>query len=615
MSTVSELIAPTAPRRLSRLPGLVRRAVVLLWAAAPRQFALTAGLQAFAGVGLGVQLLVGRQVLADLTSDGATVGDVAVPLVALAAATMLVTFANVARGEHQRLLTELVGRYATDKVLHTATVAPLIAFEQAEFHNRLERARVNAVLRPVNVSNGLIGLISSACAIAGIATALLVLTPLFLIVVVLAYIPSWLVGARSSRVIHQYASAQTERDRRRGYLLMVLTGRSEAQEVRAFNLGAFLRDRHADLYDERIDGLRAVVRRRLRLGLVGAAWSSTLTATALATLVWFVLTGRMDVAGAGAAAAGVVVLGQRLQAIASAAAALYEGALFLEDFTTFVDASTETAPADRVTTAPRGFLTLSARDVRFQYPGAARPALRGVSMDLRAGEVVALVGLNGSGKTTLAKLLAGLYEPDEGHIRWDDVDAATCDPRELRESVSVIFQDFVRYQLSVNANIAFGRHSRYDDEAAVRAAAERAGAHTLIDALQDGYATRLGPQFLGGSDLSAGQWQRIALARALFRDTPFVILDEPTASLDPQAEAALFTDIRAMCRARSVLLITHRLSSVRTVDRILVLRDGEIVEQGTHAELLARDGHYAELYRVQADRYVAASPVLPGRAR
>jgi ATP-binding cassette subfamily B protein len=234
-----------------------------------------------------------------------------------------------------------------------------------------------------------------------------------------------------------------------------------------------------------------------------------------------------------------------------------------------------------------------------------------VSLAIRAGEIVALVGENGSGKTTLAKLLAGLYRPAQGVIRWDGLDLSTIDPDELRRSIAVIFQDFIRYHLPARENIGLGRVDGIDDLGAIRDAARHAGADTFIESLTRGYDTMLGPEFIGGTDLSIGQWQRMALARAFVRDAPFVILDEPTAALDPRAEHDLFERIRTLLSDRTVLLISHRFSSVRSADRIYVLRHGQVVEHGRHEELMALDGLYAELFTLQAKQYVDVSPTPP----
>jgi ATP-binding cassette subfamily B protein len=226
-----------------------------------------------------------------------------------------------------------------------------------------------------------------------------------------------------------------------------------------------------------------------------------------------------------------------------------------------------------------------------------------VSLRIEPGEVVALVGANGSGKTTLAKLLGALYVPDRGRVLLHGAETATADRAALRRDVAVIFQDFLRYALPARDNIALGRHERYDDEAAIRAAAERAGADGDIEALAHAYDTQLGTVFFGGVDLSLGQWQKIALARVFFRDAPFVILDEPTAALDARAEHDLFARIRELFDNRSVLLISHRFSTVREADRIHVLDGGAVVEAGPHDELMARGGLYAELFSLQASAY------------
>jgi ATP-binding cassette subfamily B protein len=389
----------------------------------------------------------------------------------------------------------------------------------------------------------------------------------------------------------------------RQYLRTVLMGRDEAKELRAFQLNGFLRGRHDRLHDQRLADLRVMVRRRLRLGLAGGLATSFLTAAAVAALVWFVTTGRLDAAAAATAAGAVVLLSQRLSGLTYSVGAIYESALFLEDFTTFVDAAPALAAARPHAAPPARFSELSVDRVSFTYPGGLAPSLRDVSLTVRAGEVVALVGPNGSGKTTLAKLLAGLYQPATGTIRWDGEDAATFDPDLLRAKVAVIFQDFVRYFLTVGENIGLGRHERVADAEGLAGAAARAGADEFIQGLGRGYDTRLGPQYDGGTDLSVGQWQRVALARAYFRDAPFLVLDEPTAALDPRGEAELFEGIRGLATGRAVLLISHRFASVRSADRIYVLQEGTVVESGDHVELMGRQGLYAELFELQAGAY------------
>jgi ATP-binding cassette subfamily B protein len=312
----------------------------------------------------------------------------------------------------------------------------------------------------------------------------------------------------------------------------------------------------------------------------------------------------MTLAAATAAAVAIVQLGGVLTSLAFGASQLYEGSLFLEDHRVFHDLLPEVRRARPAGPAPTGFQTIHVEGVGFTYPEAAAPALEDVSLTLRRGEIVALVGENGSGKTTLAKLLCQLYRPQRGRIRWDGTDLAEVDADRLRDAIAVLFQDFGQYLFDAASNVGVGRVERRTDRAGIERAAREAGAHEFLAALPEGYDTMLGKIFEGGVDLSVGQWQRIALARAFFRDAPLVILDEPTAALDARREHELFASMRALLRDRTVLLISHRFSSVLSADRIYVLKSGRIVEQGTHGELMRLGGLYAELFTLQAAAYL-----------
>jgi ATP-binding cassette subfamily B protein len=437
-----------------------------------------------------------------------------------------------------------------------------------------------------------------------ITVALLAIQPLLLPLVLLASLPLWAAAAGNSRAAHAWAYEMTAADRERRYLASILMGKNYAKEVRLFDLADFLRKPYDRLYERRISTLRRLVRLRMRRSILATVVTSLLTAGTLIVLASLFLSGRMSLADVTVAALGLQQLALRLRTVYGSAGSLYEGALFLEDFNAFVAMEPRAADAPLEDGAPDSFTTLTIDGVSFSYPGTDQLALDGVSMDIPAGQVVALVGENGSGKTTLAKLLCGLYEPTAGRIYWDASDTADADPRDLRRAVACIFQDFAQYHLSAAENIGMGRHERFDDLDAIIAASKRAGAHEILSRLEQGYDTRLGRQFEGGRELSIGQWQRVALARAFFRDAPFLVLDEPTAALDPRAEHELFESVRHLMRGKTVLLISHRFSSVRSADRIFVLDAGRIVEQGTHDELVARGGLYAELFSLQAASYL-----------
>jgi ATP-binding cassette subfamily B protein/ATP-binding cassette subfamily C protein len=312
-------------------------------------------------------------------------------------------------------------------------------------------------------------------------------------------------------------------------------------------------------------------------------------------------------------AAGVLALsvaGTAVLALRSAAASLeqlmynvnqcYEDGLYFSDYVSFCEDARSRIPPAAAAGPPPGFARIVASGVTFSYPGADEPSLRSVSVEIARGEVVALVGENGSGKTTLAKILAGLYRPQAGTVWWDDVAIADVDGERLREQIAVIAQDHGNWPLTVRDNIVMGRAV---EEAKLAAAAAASGADTVIAGLSRGYDTLLARQFKDGAELSGGQWQRIAAARGFYRTAPLLIMDEPTAALDARAEFALFSSLRTLTQDRTVLIITHRLASVRHADRIYVLARGQVAESGSHAELMALDGQYAELYTLQASQY------------
>lgn len=605
-----DLLQPDVDRSLRRLPRLLGQALRLVWQADRPDVLILVGLQVLSGVALAAQLLVARTVLTDViaatgtTSGRPTLADVAPGLIVLAAITALSAFAQAAGPERQRVLGERVGRAAMGRIIDASTAVELEAYESADFHDHFRRAQTNAQIRPIALAQGLLAIGSGLLRLLGVSVVLAAIEPLFLPLLALGAVPLWLANRANSRSSYRFAYALTHADRERSYLQDLLTNLAAAKEIRAFRLAGFLRARYEHLWDRRLDELEQVARARLRRSVLAGAAFSVILASAVFGLVWLVLRGRISVADAGVAAVALQQLATQLRWINSGAGSLYECTLFLEDVASFFDLAPTVVAARPTDPAPERFATLHVERVSFTYPGTTARVLDEVSLEIAAGEVVALVGENGSGKTTLAKLLCGLYQPSSGRIQWDDRDTAAMDQEQLRSHVAVIFQDFVQYELSAGENVAMGRHERADDTQAIEAAARTAGAHDFLAALPDGYATRLSRSWIGGTQLSVGQWQRVALARAFFADAPFLVLDEPTSALDPRAEADLFATIRTLAAGRTVLLISHRFSSVRAADRIFVLRHGRLVEGGTHQALMAEAGHYAELFTMQAAAYL-----------
>jgi ATP-binding cassette, subfamily B, bacterial len=597
---------PEARVNVRRLPRLARRALTIVWAAARHDFLLSTAMQLVGGLGVAVQLLLGQralQTLLNASRGGGSLADVVPWAIAVAVIAALLFFANAVQRERQQILGELVSRHVEERVLDVAAAVRLEAFEAPDFHNRLQRVR-SAGHQSMNLVYGLSGLAGAAIGVGGVVIALLALQPILIPLLVLVFLPAWLVASRRSEAFYRFFWRMTPRDRERMYVASLLGDRDAAKEVRGFGLAPHLRARYARLYEERLDELHRIARRQLWYSLSANLATGTVLGATLLLVGWLTLSGRVALAQAGIAVAGVAVAGSRLAQAGYSAGALSEAALYLDDYIKFLDLLPK-AIAERPTApAPSGFRRLRVEGLSFTYPSGKTPALRDVSMEVRRGEVVALVGENGSGKTTLAKLLAGLYSPTAGRILWDDVDIGTVDPEQLRRAVAVIFQDFLRYHLPARDNIGLGRYQAIDDLSGIQRAAYHADADGFIKDLRSGYDTMLGPEFVGGTDLSIGQWQRMALARAFFRDAPFVILDEPTAALDPRAEHDLFERIRALLEDRTVLLISHRFSSVRSADRIYVLDQGKVVENGTHDELVAAHGLYAELFALQAKAYL-----------
>ena len=584
--------------RLRALP--VAEAVGIVRRADPRGTVL-AGLLSLASAlaGLGIVAASHLALRAVVEDRGGADGGAALllPLVLVAVLAAVSGSVGMLQGLHQRVLGERVAQEVWGRLLAACAAVDLVTYESTAFLERWDRVRSNAVGRPLTVVSAVFALTGGALGVLVLVGALVTVTPVLVPVLLVGGIPAVLLSRRASRAEFRLARASTRSVQRRGYLKSLLSHRVTAAELRAHDAAPELLRRH-DLEDRaHLARLGAHVAGRRRTALLGLVVSAIALGAAMVVVVRLAADGRISLPDAGAAAVAARLLGGQLARLVRGVGQLVEAGPFLADLSSFL--------ADHPAGGPVGVRRpmgagLAVRGVSFTYPGQERPALDGVDLDVAPGQVVALVGENGSGKTTLAKVLAGLYAPDAGSVRWDGVPVPRAD---LRASTAVLFQDFLRYQLSVLDNVTISDSGRPVDRDEVVAVLDRVGIGDGVRRLPHGLDTVLGVEVDEGGDLSGGQWQRLALARTLYRDRDLVVLDEPSAALDPRAEHELFRDVRGVLDGRAAVLISHRWSSVRLADVIHVLHEGRVVEHGSHDELVAAGGRYAELYALQADAY------------
>lgn len=511
----------------------------------------------------------------------------------------LETFARV-------VLRSKLGLHVNMLVLEKAARVSYRRFEDPEFMDSLTRARREASSRPLDLVTQALALMRHAITLVGYAGLILSLGAWAVLVIVATAVPPFVAEARHGRQTFAMQRARSMRNRRLFYLEAVLTTEQTVKEVKLFGLARWLRERYRDIHlgfhNEEVALNASHARWSFALGLFASlALYGAYAVIAMRTIFGAITLGSM--------ALYLTVLrdGQRtLQSALQAIARAYEDDLFMTNLFEFL-AIEEDEPEGDVDFPPDGegarAPRIEFREVSFRYPGSDRAALRDVNLVIEPGETLALVGRNGAGKTTLIKLLVGLYRPTSGQILVDGVDITTITTAELRRKIGVIFQDFARFQLSARENVGVGWLPAKDDDTAITHAVSDAGAREIVERLPQGLDTPLGRAF-GGDDLSGGQWQRIALARAFMRKSRILILDEPTAAMDAEAEHEIFQRFRDLKANRTALLITHRFSTVRMADRIVVFEDGAIAELGTHAELLAHDGRYAKMWKLQAAGYV-----------
>lgn len=507
-------------------------------------------------------------------------------------------------GYGRNLFVRRVQLEAEQRLLEQASKVDLGHFDNSDWHDRLARAKRDVSWRPGDLTWSVLGLSGNVVTIVLMAG---LLASLHYILVVLALVAALLSLALERRVtarLYEFYYKETPEEREREYLGDLLVQPRNTKEIRAYVLADYLLERHR----ERSEELYRLREQMYRSGTRVSMWTGLVTGTALALAYLFVA--RQGVAGSIDPGGVVLVIGaftavsSTLGLISSTFVSVDQHTTFLEDYFSFLSIDPLVpVPSPARPVPPSLEAGIEFDQVTFTYPGGTEPALTGLNLHIRSGELIALVGENGAGKSTLVKLLLRFYDVDEGAVRVGGADLRELNPGELRNRIGVLFQDYASYELTVRENVVMGRPDGSVDDDRVLAALKDSRSEWLVKKMPNGLDSKVGRLFEGGHDLSGGEWQRLALARIMYRNADIWILDEPTSSLDPEAEAAIFAELKTMLKGRIGIVISHRFSTVRIADRIAVIADGEVSELGSHEELLKAGGRYAELFELQAAGY------------
>ncbi len=526
-------------------------------------------------------------------------------LVITVASSLLGTLSNIT----QQLLQELVSNRVRFMVMEKANTLDLAFFENPEFYDKLRQAQEQASFRPVSMVSQTFDLTRTFITFLSMIFLLLQLEWWIAIVALVVPIPAFIADSRYGWMGYQRMRRQSPERRQMSYYETVMTTDTYNKEVKLFNLGDFFVDRFRNLAGKFYQENKGILVRRYLINF----WWVSISLAANAGIYLYValqaVAGRISLGDLTLYSQAALQVSGSFQGLLSGISNTYENNLFVGTLFEFLEyepkiiSPTNPQPINGHDGPGSRGLSVEFRNVSFTYPGKKEAALKNVSFKIGSGEAVALVGRNGAGKTTIVKLLNRLYDPDEGEILVGGQNVKEYDLSELRAQVGVIFQDYVTYFMSAQSNIGIGQLGQIENKELVQQAATQSGANAVIEKLPNGYETMLGRWFNEGTQLSGGEWQKIALARAFMRDARILVLDEPTSSLDARAEYEVFARFRELTEGKTAIFISHRFSTVRLADRIFVIEEGELKEEGSHLELMSLDGRYAELFNLQADAY------------
>ena len=586
--------------------------VIELWRAHPIAFVVLIATTVIPGFSYIAYALATRGLINALV-ESPTPGawDIPTYMLLYIAATLVEMTMNMIRPIIMVYLRDHATYHIQSRIYEQAANAPLIRFEDGAFYDCLRRANNNLGDRLTELLNSLLLPLWQFSIAASIAGTLFVVHPWVIPIMALGIIPSLLLQSKRAHMVYDVQRKHTLTDRLRHYYQELLTDRQAAAEVRLFDLSRFLHNRWAHSWRTREKDVLDVHKRDSGYHAFGGFWEWLSYAGALSLIIYSVVMGQATIGGLAVVISYATRFQNFLQGTVQSVGDTLEHSEFLGDAFEFfaLAKEQEKEPTEKIsatqieqTSNTRRGLAITAQDVTFTYPSGTDPVVKNVNLQIQAGEKIAIVGENGAGKTTLVKLLIGLYVPDAGEIYMVDGDIDKRSPEEVQSRVAAVFQDYAKFDLKLRENIGFGQLDAMSDDTRLHAAAHQADILDIHAGLSDGWDGYLGRKF-GDRDLSGGQWQKVALGRAYLKDADLVVLDEPTSALDPKAELALFERFVDLTENRTALMISHRLGAARLADRVIVMRDGQIIESGSHEELLNLNGEYARLFSAQAQWY------------
>jgi ATP-binding cassette subfamily B protein len=590
-------------RALRNIPALLR----IAWAAGPGVVGAALGFRVVAALLPFLMLAVTKQILDGVQivkTRGGALPDHFWGFVALECGlAVLGSVLGRTVGFFDALFADRFTRHVSVRVMEHASQLDLTSYENPAFHDKLERARVQATDR-IAMIHAMGDVVQQLIIAVSLSLSILYFSPWLLALLVLAVVPAFLGESHFAFLGYSLNIRQTPVRRQLDYLRVLGASRESAKELKLFGLAGFVTGQYAQLSDGIYEQNVQLAKRRLLGGALLSMLSTTSYYGAYAYVIYRTVTGDLSWGSLQFLAGGIAGASGAIQAIFSTLASIADQSLFLTDLVEFLKVKPTIMSKPHALPAPRpmqdGFVF---KNVSFAYPGNSRAVLDRLNFRISPGERIALVGENGQGKTTIVKLLTRLYDPTEGRILLDGIDLREYDIDDLHKEIGVIFQDFVRYEMTARQNIAVGRIDADPNSPEIVRAAQKSLADAVIRRLPGQYDQLLGRRFDGGLDLSGGEWQKVALARAYLRDAQMLILDEPTAALDARAEHEVFQRFSDLTVGKMALLISHRFSTVRMADRIVVLSNGQIIEDGDHRDLMALSGRYAEMFELQAASY------------